>query len=78
MCISYGWVRGSGYNAALEIMYKHVQGVQKGLKATKKQKLKTIVMKGLKHFKPKVEEREGDCCQTIKHSSGKGSFTGLQ
>ena len=32
-------------------------------------------MKGLKHFKPKVEEREGDCSQTIKHITGTGTGT---
>ena len=31
MHFSYGWVRGSRYNAAPEIMYKHAQGAQKVL-----------------------------------------------
>ena len=36
MRISYGQVPSSRYNAPPEIMYKHAQGVQKGLTATKK------------------------------------------
>ena len=40
MRISYGWVRVPDTTPAPEIMYKHAQGVQKGLTATQKKKKK--------------------------------------